>query len=128
MNIIGSTDTKNLMNGAIFESPYNVDFDDERTIAEFQSALEQAVSDVSAEIFDRVILNIETEDGETAFGIELAEILNDERLVVGMLGGPISRLWCPSSEAEDAIEYLMQDIALAVGEKFTCQFSYNSWC
>lgn len=127
MNIQGSTENKDLLNGAIFESPYTFGKSDKKD-NDFREAILQSLSDVSADLFDRVILNIETEDGECAYGIEKVNFLDSEHLAVGMLGGIHSHVWETSpSEDEDIADYLISDIVMALGEKFTCQFSYENW-
>ena len=121
------TENNNSLNGSIFETAYifgNTDKEDN----DFRDAILQALSDVSGKRFERVILNVETEDGECAFGIEKVNFLDSNHLAVGMLGGVHSHVWEVSPyEDDDIADYLISDIVLALGEEFTCTFSYEKF-
>ena len=120
MNTNGKSETKK---GSIFESPYKVDVQDEKSAAAFMDAVSKAASDVAEGHIKAVYLHVETDENFTTFGIESVRILNEDYIAVGMLGIITEKVYEPSSELEDAETYLIEDIVCAVGETFTCKFS-----
>lgn len=72
----------------------------------------------------RIDINVESEDGETTYGVEKVSALDDEHIVAGMLGnGTASAFNLASSFSgevrETVVEYLLSDLYDAVGEDYT---------
>lgn len=121
------TENNNSLNGSIFETTYTFGNTDKQD-NDFRDAILQALSDVSTDLFDRIVLNIETEDGGCAFGIEKVKFLDSQHLAVGMLGVIHSHVWETSpTEDEEIADYLISDIIMTLGEEFTCTFSYEKF-
>lgn len=90
-----------------------------------KNALYQAVRDLHADGTDRIKIHVESEDGETTYGMEMCHVLDNDFLAVGMLGNGQGKIFDVSSETEDALDWLMEDIEVAVGEDFTISLEYE---
>lgn len=91
-----------------------------------KNALHQAIKDLHADGTDRIKIHVESEDGETTYGMEMCHVLDNDFLAVGMLGNGQGKIFDVSSETEDALDWLMEDIECAVGEVFTISLEYVS--
>lgn len=90
-----------------------------------KKALHQAVRDLTGCGQDRIAIHVESEDGETTYGMEMCHVLGDDYLAVGMLENGQGKIF-ESSVTEDALDWLMEDIEIAVGEDFTITLEHET--
>lgn len=86
--------------------------------------LTEAVKDLHVGT-DYISLIVETEDGECNYGMEMCNVLDYEYLAVGMWGNGTAKIFDASSEAEDAIWWMLEDMEVAVGEEFSFTLTYE---
>ena len=101
------------------ETYYNIHYpvNTEKSVERVRNRLNMAISLLHKG--ERSNIDVLTEDGETTYGMEIVNVLDSDMLVVGMLGNGQCKAFDVSSEAEDAIDWLLEDMATAVGEEFT---------
>lgn len=92
----------------IYNIPYALATEGERNLLEH--ALNVAIANMHPSTNERVTLRVETEGGETTYGMEFVEALETTLLVVGMVGNGQVKVFDVDSESEDAVNWLMDDI------------------
>lgn len=87
--------------------------------------MNQAIQDLHDEGNDRIKVIVESEDGVCEYGMEICHVLDNDYLAVGMMGNGQGKIFDVSSESEDAVDWILEDIEIAVGDEPSVTLEYE---